>query len=174
MKRLLSVGVLAVALAGCANTSGTEPTETVAGFDKARVVNIAPHGVGCVGGVGPCLALGAEWSSAKPEGAVLTLLVLGPEYAGVQRLSIRADGQETALTSARLSQFKPGAPPWRESTQTFSVPLDLVRKIAGGQNVWLRAHTTTGYIDAAVIEGQQDSKALHALRRFLASVDKTS
>lgn len=171
--RIGLVGLVVFALAGCANTVGMDPSETVAGFDKARVVNIAPHGVGCVGGVGPCLALGAEWSSAKPGGALLTLLVLGPEYAGVQRLSIRADGQETALQSAGLSQFKPGAPPWRESTQTFSVPLDLVRKIAGGQSVWLRAHTTTGYIDAAVIDGQQDSKAVHALRRFLAAVDKT-
>lgn len=60
----------------------------------------------------------------------------------------------------------------KESRKGFIVPLDLVRKITTSQRTWLRVQTTGGYAEDAVIDGQTDSKAYHALKRFLTAVDQ--
>lgn len=61
----------------------------------------------------------------------------------------------------------------KESRKGFIVPLDLVRKITMSQRTWLRVQTTGGYAEDAVIDGQTlDSKAYHALKRFLTAVDQ--
>jgi len=62
----------------------------------------------------------------------------------------------------------------KESRKGFLVPTTLVRKITTSQRTWLRVSTTSGYVEDAVIDGQKDSKAFHALKRFLAEVERQS
>ena len=49
---------------------------------------------------------------------------------------------------------------------------EVLRSIAGAQRAWLRVHTTDGYVEDAIVDGSTDSKALHAMRRFLSEVDR--
>lgn len=157
----------AFGLASCANTAGTAPTETRAGFDGARVVDIAPHGAACLSM--PCVSLGAQWSSANPTSALLKVRLTGNAYTGIRRLELNIDGATRSLeTSAGLTRFSSAVPPLRDSDQVFGVPLATVQALATAKRAWVRVHTGDGYIDAAVIDGDADSKALHALRRFLA------
>ncbi|MDT7834992.1 hypothetical protein [Aquabacterium sp. OR-4] len=161
---------LALVLTGCATTDGLAPTVSRAGFDGARVVDIAPHGAACPGL--PCEMLGAQWTSARPGAAVLVLRITGPKFVGVRGLRVSVDGAVRALLPAGLTRFDPGLGPLsRESTQPFGVDLALIRQITAAQRVWLRVETLDGVSDVAVIDGATDSKALHALRRFLAQVD---
>lgn len=158
---------LAAAAAGCATTAGTAPTETRAGFDGARVVDIAPHGAACSSM--PCVSLGAQWSSANPSSALLRVRLTGSAYTGIRRVDLSIDGATRALeTSAGLTRFSSAVPPLRDSDQVFGVPLATVQALATARRAWVRVHTGEGYIDAAVIDGDADSKAVHALRRFLA------
>jgi hypothetical protein len=158
---------LAAAAAGCATTTGTAPTETRAGFDGARVVDIAPHGAACTGM--PCVSLGAQWSSANAASALLRVRLTGSAYTGIRRVELNIDGITRSLeTSAGLTRFSSAVPPLRDSDQVFGVPLATVQALATARRAWVRVHTGEGYIDAAVIDGDADSKAVHALRRFLA------
>jgi len=157
---------MAATVASCANTVGLEATETRAGFDGARVVDMAPHGTACAGM--PCISLGAQWSSANPTSALLKVRLTGNAYTGIRRVELNIDGATSALeTSAGLTRFSSTVPPLRDSDQVFGVPLATVQAISTAKRAWVRVHTGEGYIDAAVIDGDTDSKALHALRRFL-------
>lgn len=60
----------------------------------------------------------------------------------------------------------------RESTQTFPVSLDVVRRITMAHRVWVRVGTTSGTVDGAIIDGSRDSNAYNALKRFIAQVDQ--
>lgn len=158
---------LAAAVAGCATTTGLAPTESRAGFDGARVVDIAPHGAACSSM--PCVSLGAQWSSANPTAALLKVRLTGSAYTGIRRVELSIDGATRSLeTSAGLTRFSSSVPPLRDSEQVFGVQLATVQALATATRAWVRVHTGEGYIDAAVIDGDTDSKALHALRRFLA------
>ena len=168
--RLLLAGCAVIALAGCASTTGRAPQEVRSGFDGAREVSIGGHGNACRAVV--CTGLGAQWSSARPEVAVLSVYVFN-EIRGITgaQLSI---GDQAALQLAALpglTNFGAPAPGLRQSRQDFAVPLSTVRQIAGADRAWLRVRTTNGYIEDAIIDGGTDSKAVHALRRFLAQVD---
>lgn len=57
------------------------------------------------------------------------------------------------------------------STHTFVVPMTDLRAIADARRVWVRVSSTRGWSEQAIVDGDTDSKALHALRRFLAQVD---
>ena len=46
-----------------------------------------------------------------------------------------------------------------------------LRAIADARRVWVRVSSTRGWSEQAIVDGDTDSKALHALRRFLAQVD---
>jgi hypothetical protein len=170
MRKALAALAVCV-MAGCANTDGMAPTVSIAGYDQARVVNISPHGLAC--DELPCLALGVEWSSAKPESAVLIVKRVGIDYAGINRLSLKVDGKETTLAArASGTEFAAGSPPMRESIQTFAAPMQLVRDLASGRQVLARVDSVRGYLDGAIMDGEKDSKAVHALRRFLLAVDQ--
>jgi len=57
------------------------------------------------------------------------------------------------------------------STKGFLTKLDTVEKIIKSKRTWLRVHTPTGTIEDAVINGKKDSKAYHALIRFMDAVN---
>lgn len=162
----------ALTLAGCATTSGTAPTSTISGFDGGRVVNIAPHGAACTEFF--CPGLGAQWNSTRPDSAVVTVAIFN-EIRGITGAQISVDGQATTWRKLTpLTNFSRAGDPLKVSSADFSVPMREVRAIASGQHrVWLRVLTTAGYSEVAVIDGSTDSKAFHALRRFVAEVDGT-
>lgn len=173
MKRvalLLALSVLGVAGVGCATTSGTDPKTSRSGFDGATTVEIAPHGAACTSAL--CLGLGAQWRSTQPQNAILVVELFG----GIQALTsarLSIDGEVINLPVVeKFTSFstRTGAP---SSSKAFLIPLPTVRRLAASTSVWLRAGTPTGFIDEAVIDGARDSKAYHAMRRFLAEVDRS-
>lgn len=166
---LSSVLALA-ALAGCSTTSGTGPNVSRSGFDGARVVTINGHGNACKGML--CTGLGAQWSSKNPTESVLVVYVFN-DIKGITGAQLNIDGQTYDLTTMRpFTNFSDFGAATKESRKGFLVPTDLVRKITASQRTWLRVQTTGGYVEDAVIDGQTDSKAYHALKRFLAAVDQ--
>ncbi len=168
--KLAAIACSIAVLYGCANTAGTAPTAAVSGFDGARVVDIAPHGAACTSFF--CPALGAQWSSKAPDSALLTVAVFN-DIRGITGAQLSIDGAvlELRKTTALTNFSRPGDAV-KTSFADFAVPLDRLRAAASGQHrVWLRVVTTQGAIDAAVIDGTTDSKAYHALRRFLADID---
>jgi predicted small secreted protein len=171
-RRVAAVHLLGVALlTGCATTSGTGPTVSRSGFDNARVVAIDGHGNACKGAV--CTGLGAQWSSHVPSEALLVVVIFN-EIQAITGAQLNIDGQVIALTNMRdltdLSHFAG----MKKSQKAFAVPLETVRKIAASKRTWLRVTTPQGSaLEDAVIDGTTDSKAYHALRRFLAAVDQT-
>lgn len=166
MKRF--AGLLVALLAGCATTSGLEPTVARSGFDNARVVNIAPHGTSCR--AAGCTSLGAQWRSSAPDQA---LLVVGLyEIRAITGAQLNVDGKIITLSNSRdLTAFAQMGYV-KQSTKAFQVPLATIRELADAKRAWIRVSSPTGYIEDAIIDGTTDSKAYHALIRFLASVDQ--
>ena len=167
----MSVLLLTVLAAGCATTVGLDATETRSGFDGGRVVNIRPHGTACTGL--PCISLGAQWHERSRAGALLEVQVTGDRYYGIQRAELSIDGRVLRLPGRAVTRFdRTGTiPTMYDSRQSFGVTLQDLRDAASARRVWVRVHTLDGYVEAAIVDGATDSKALHALRRFLAQVD---
>ena len=72
MRTLLIAATVVALLQGCA-TGGSPPTSRVSGLDGSRVVTVPGHGNACSGVV--CTGLGAQWSSATPDHALLVVYV---------------------------------------------------------------------------------------------------
>ena len=157
-------------LAGCSTTAGSGTNVTRSGFDGARVVTINGHGNACKSM--RCTGLGAQWTSKNPTESVL-IVYLFNDIKGITGASLNIDGQTYDLSTMQpFTNFNEFGAATQESRKGFLVPLDLIRKITASQRTWLRVQTTGGYVEDAVIDGQTDSKAYHALKRFLASVDQ--
>lgn len=173
MKRaLLSIG-LAIAVAGCASDAGLAPTSRISGFDGSRNVAIEPHGADCASMLGDCIGIGAQWSSSTPN-TVLILPRVYMRYASISAASLSIDGQAVELRGPIGITRITGGPNTltRESTATFSTSLDTLRKLASAERAWLRIVTMDGRIESALIEPGKDTKAIHAMRRFLDEVDR--
>lgn len=162
------VAAFVLLLTACATTSGTNPVVGDSGFDNAKTVSINPHGNSCSSMV--CTGLGAQWNSSKPESAILIVQVFN-DYAAISRVELNIDGQKVELSSIQtVTDFISPIEGLRESSKGFGVPFSLIEKILAAKRVWLRVHTPTGYIEDAVIDGEKDSKAYHALSRFVSAV----
>jgi len=160
---------LAVLLAGCANTVGSSASEVRSGFSGGRVVSIGGHGNACKSTT--CTGLGGQWDSSKPEAAILSVYVFN-DIKGITGASFAIDGAVTRVTPLPgLTHFSRPGDMLKQSRHDFSVPLSLIRHIVEAKKVWLRVQTTDGYMEDAVIEGTDDSKAYHAMKRFLAQID---
>lgn len=169
MMKLAIAACATVLMAGCATTSGSAPTESRSGFDGARVVNIAGHGAACRQAL--CPGLGAQWNSRAPDTAILTVYLFN-EFRGITGAELSIDGQQVELHPTQaLTNFSRPGDAVRESRLDFAVPMTVVRSITSAQKAWLRVRTTDGYVEDAIIDGPTDSKAFHALKRFLAAVD---
>lgn len=161
----------AMALAGCATTSGLEATSSRSGFDGARVVNIEPHGAACDTMAVVCPGIGAQWNDRNPTVAIVTVSVSG-EIIGITGAQLAIDGRVVRLNAMPgLTNFSKPGDVFKRSRKTFTAQLSDVRAVAQAQRAWLRVQTTDGYMEVAVVDGATDSKALHALRRFLAEID---
>lgn len=166
--KVLFVMVLAFIISGCATTSGTDPVAGYSGFDNAKTVSIPPHGNACSSMV--CTGLGAQWNSSSPDSAILIVQVFN-EYAAISRAELNIDGEKVSLSPAQtVTDFSSPGSVMRESSRGFGISFSVIEKILSAKRVWLRVHTPTGYIEDPVIDGEKDSKAYHALSRFVTAV----
>ncbi|KCB21126.1 hypothetical protein L544_3893 [Bordetella hinzii OH87 BAL007II] len=117
-----------------------------------------------------CTGLGAQWSSKNPTESVLVVSLFN-ETRAIIGAQLNVDGKVYDLSNAQpFTNFSDFGAATKESRKGFIVQTDLIRKITTSQRTWLRVITTAGNFEDAVVDGQTDSKAFHALRRFLASV----
>lgn len=94
--RTLMIVAAALALAGCA--TGSQPTSRVSGLDGSRVVTVPGHGNACSGVV--CTGLGAQWSSATPDHALLVVYVFN-DVRAITGASLSVGGRVHRLTQVR-------------------------------------------------------------------------
>lgn len=94
------------------------------------------------------------------------------EYAAISGAEINIDGKIINLSSpTSITVFSESGSVMQTSTKGFGVPLSVIEKILSAKRVWLRVHTPTGYIEDSVVEGDKDSKAFHALSRFIKTIN---
>lgn len=164
------VAAVSAALAGCTTTSGSAPQVSRSGFDGARVVSIQAHGLACRDML--CPGLGAEWNSRRPDMAVLSVHLFNA-YAPITGAELSIGGRPAVrLHDPIMPTGLSYSGGMRQSSQAFAVPMALVREIAASDRAWLRVLTTSGAVEEAIVDGGTDSKALHALRRFVGQVDE--
>jgi hypothetical protein len=114
--------------------------------------------------------IGAQWSEARKDQVILIIAVFNM-YTGITGAELNIDGERIALTSTTtVTDMGAGGESMKISTQGFVTRLDTVEKIIRSKRTWLRVHTPTGTMEDAVIDGAKDSKAYHALIRFMESV----
>lgn len=161
--------VALIALAGCATTDGSSVETTFSRFDNSRHVSISSHGNACAGVL--CTGLGAQWSSVRPDDALLTVRVFN-EIVEITGAQLSIDGSIEKLDATGVTNFDNSSRYLKQSQKAFAVRLDTLRKVVVSKKTWLRVQTPSGYIEDPVIDGERDSKAFHALKRFLAAVDQ--
>ncbi|MFC6197810.1 hypothetical protein [Ponticaulis profundi] len=174
MKKVFAIGALAAVLTACGTTTGANAKTTYSGFDDAAIVTIDPHGNACKGMV--CTGIGAQWQEAYPDSVLLSVKVWN-DTVGIVGAALNIDGEIVELEEARAStQFEDLSRNanvgvfLESSTQAFIAPYEIVDQIVGAQRVWLRVSTTGGSLEDAVIDGERDSKAYNALKRFSGQV----
>lgn len=166
--KILYVPILALILSACATTSGSDPIVGFSGFDNAKTVSISPHGNACSSML--CTGLGAQWNSSNPESAILIVRVFN-EYAVINHAELNIDGKKIELASVQtVTDFGTPSTGIHESSKAFGVPLTVIEQIISANKVWLRVSTPSGYIEDPVKDGSKDSKAYHALSRFVLAI----
>lgn len=171
-----SISILALTcvavLAGCANSVGLDASIKRSGFDNSAVVDMPVHGTRCGSLTKKCLGIGAQWTSASPDRVILTPSIY-MEYAGIVGAKLSIDdkivdlGQPIGVTD----MSKPGASALLMSTGSFATSYETVRQMAYARKVWIRLTTPTGTVEDSLIDGDSDSKAIYAMRRFVESVE---
>lgn len=166
----LALVLIVLCVAGCTNTGGANPMIKYSGFDQSTVVTIARHGNACR--AYNCTSLGAQWTSNQPKRAVLDIGIFN-EHSAILKASIRIDGEliriNNPVTSTEIEPFSSG---WKESYRSFLIPLSLIKRITTAKRAWIRVKTPSGFIEDAIIDDDVDSKAYHAMKRFLMAVDQ--
>ena len=163
--------LISAVLVGCSTTVGHSPKVAQGGFDNARTVDIRPHG-NASRGMTPT-GIGAQWSEANRDRVILIIAVFNT-YTGITGAELNIDGEKMSLTpTADVTDMTSDANNFKTSTKGFVTTLDTVDKIIRSKRTWLRIHTPTGTMEDPVIDGDKDSKAYHALVRFVAAVKGT-
>jgi hypothetical protein len=161
-----SVIIVGLIVAGC-STTGRAPQVGRSGFDNARTVTIEPHAntstrVTATG-------LGAHWSAAWQDQVILEVAVFNLA-TGITNAELNIDGNKTTLERNGDVTDIDRTGDVIISTNSFKTNLATVEKILKSKRTWLRVGTPTGTLEDAVIDGPTDSKAFHALERFMAAV----
>lgn len=121
-----------------------------------------------------CSGIGAQWSQSSPDSVVL-LIHISNDTVGISGAQLNIDGEifnlkkTPGVTDIEVSGSN--GVYMKSSTKGFVSDIDVVRKILASERTWLRISTPTGYIEDRVIDGNKDSKAYHALKRFMHSIE---
>ncbi|MGP1666889.1 MAG: hypothetical protein ACTS5I_13445, partial [Rhodanobacter sp.] len=154
----------------------------ISSFDNSHTVWIEAHGTNC-GMSMVCSMLGAQWTDSTPDKAMLVVQTMG-SYAAITAAAVNIDGRIVVLPMPKsLTHYSQSLPQpsgqynaamaelGRTSTQGFDASLGLIRQILAAHSVKLRVQTSEVTIDSIVFTADKDSKAHHALKRFMAQVD---
>ncbi|MEI7177135.1 hypothetical protein [Pectobacterium carotovorum] len=170
MKKVIVAGMVAFALAGCANNIGLSPETNVSKFDGVKTVTIQPHGADC------CMSIGAFWSEKVPDSAILNLTTY-VKYMNLEGAELRVDDKIIKLRPVdvltKFEQMTPGnnAVNVPTSTRGFAISLSDLRQIMTAKTSMIRLTTLSdGAIVGTIKDGQSDTKAYYALQRFLNQV----
>jgi len=160
-----SLLAVAAVLAGCASADNRGGTDTVVHVQvdneqRKTTVDFAPQPVDCAR-ISRCPTLGASWSSATPNRAVLlvgtwgaTMQVQAAEFDVRPYLPIRVRALATQGSDI------PGV-------TAFVVPMDTLERIALGKNAYIKLDTDAGVVQESLIAGDSSSPAADALKRFI-------
>ncbi|WP_300396439.1 hypothetical protein [Henriciella sp.] len=168
--RGLTTIMAAFALAACSTTAGTEAKTMYSGFDDAAVVHIDPHGNACTQFI--CTGFGGQWQESKPDIFLLRAAVFN-ETTAILGVSFNIDGETVELERAGgFTDFERVLDSVEGSEKDFVAPVTLIDRILTADRVWMRVTTSDGNIEDAVVDGDKDSKAYNALKRFSAEIEK--
>ena len=163
--------LLVIFTSSCGTTTGLSPTSSSGGFDNSRKVAIRPHGTAPKSGFeATIIVLGAEWNEAHRDHVILSVGVAN-DITGVVGAELNIDGERISLQpTATVTDMDAGGGVMKMSTKGFVTPLDTVDRILRSKRTWIRIQTPTGTMENAIIDGEKDSKAYHALVRFIREV----
>ncbi len=170
MKNILIAGVLGfgLVLSGCSTTSGLNAQTATSGFDGKKHVRIAPHGAACTSMI--CPAIGAVWIEEAPDLVGLNFEVVN-DIRSIDSAEFNIDGEIIKLKNTDLTRFNTDI--GVSSAKTYTTDFKVVDRIINSKRTWVRLSTSKGYVEAAIIDGDKDSKAFNALKRFKDQVEAT-
>lgn len=180
MKRIILWASLSLALAGCATTSGLNPTVSKSEFDNTKVIDIEPHGLSCKNTGVYCPTLGFRWSDDNSSSALIRIVmidlygtqIIGGDYVGIRDLRLKIDGEMITLkpVGIGLTDYNYDKITGKTSTQAYVVPTSLLTKIYSSKETLVQIVTDKGNIEDYIVKPNADTKAYHALSRFLDAI----
>lgn len=172
MRHAIKVAVISsvLALTACATTSGTGPRVTYSDYHNHKQVEISPHGAACTGWDMRCSMIGAQWSEENPE-RVFFIIGSANEATSIRGATIFVGDEEFTLSRPGNNTQIDRLGSYASSARGFSADLSLVRAIVESPRSAIRVSTPAGYMEDVIRDGDRDSKAYHALVRFLEAVD---
>jgi hypothetical protein len=149
------------------------------GFDNSRTVDIRVHW-NTPKSLGEGTGLGAQWSEATPDSLILRVGTTSfQKHFNITGATLNIDGKLISLkatdnpTETRSADVGSGLTS-HLSTKGFVTNLATVEKILHSRRTWLRVYTSSGSLENAVIEGEEESQAYRALVRFMQKVKENS
>ena len=180
MKRLLLCAALSLGVFGCATSSGLNPTTSKSDFDNPKTIDIKPHGLSCKNTGVYCPTIGFRWQDDNPSKAAIRLVmidlygsqVIGGDYVRIGDLRLKIDGELIILkpVGSGLTSYDYDKISGRSSTQAYVVPMALLNKIHSSKETLLQISTDKGDIEDYIVKTNADTKAYHALNRFLEAI----
>ena len=167
MKAISATLLSAVLLTGCMSTSsGLDPVTSTSGFNQNKVVDIEPHGLSCKNA---CLSMGAQWQQENPD--VVYLEIESPlMLMNIFSADLNIDGETISLKPSQYMTNHEVNGYQKTSSKVFVTTKGNFEKMMSAQRVWLRVKTNHGYVEDMFIEGETDTKAYHAMKRFMAAI----
>ena len=167
MRIIFALG-LSFFIIGCSTTSGLNAITSTSNFDGVKSVGIAPHGAACKSFA--CPSLGATWLDNQPNNVGFAVQIFN-SIETINSVAFNIDGEIIkidALLPTRFSQ-ESGI---NLSTTSVVTDYKVLTRILQSKKTWMRVSTSKGSHEVAIIDGNIDSKAFHALKRFDAQVNE--
>ncbi|MCP4746334.1 MAG: hypothetical protein GY874_09375 [Desulfobacteraceae bacterium] len=170
MKNLMIV-IIMFLITSCSTASVVGPKISHSGFDNSLIVRIDPHGT-MYNSKGLVTSIGASWNSSNPDIVILSIQIFY-EYHAITEAFLNIDGKKFELLSTKtVTDLNRDIAGFKSSTKGFIVSIKTIDEILKAKRVWLKINTPTGYAENGIIDGEKDSKAYHALKRFIESIHK--
>ena len=168
MQQTVTILILLL-LTACSTTSGLDPVVSKNGYDNSSYVHIVPHGNNC-GMDMMCTGIGASWDSSQPSAALLTVQIINKPSL-ITSAEIKLNGKIIPLIRLPHATDLKIEHGMTETSKVFGISYAQLVELSNAKTAWLRVNTPTGYIDALIVNEQEDSKAYHALKRFVKAVN---
>lgn len=177
MKRLLLCAALSFGMLGCATSSGLNTTVSSSDFDNSKTIDIAPHGLSCKKTLPYCPSVGFRWSDKTPDNAYIRLAVydlssvntVGGNYLSIKDLRLKINGEVVTLKPVGngLTNYSYDKTVGKTSVQVYEVPISLLKNIYSSKETLVQIVTDKRNLEDYFVKSDADTKAYHALGRFL-------